>query len=98
VNVSSAVCADDNVTPCFEASSDAYARSFQVDRDHANSYEKWKALGSPEQPTAAQYAELEKASALVNLALPAQANVRDGKMDVPFRLSRQGVTLIRVTW
>jgi xylan 1,4-beta-xylosidase len=70
----------------------------RVDADHGNSYEKWKALGSPQQPTAAQYAELERASALSNLAPPAQTAVQDGKITVPFTLPRQGVSLVRVTW
>jgi xylan 1,4-beta-xylosidase len=68
----------------------------QVDRNHANSYEKWRALGSPQEPTPAQYAELEKASALVNLATPVQAEVRGSKLVVPFMLPRQGVLLVRV--
>jgi xylan 1,4-beta-xylosidase len=35
---------------------------FRVDGSHANAFAAWKAMGSPQSPNAAQYAELEKAS------------------------------------
>src|SRR5262249_30185017 len=69
-----------------------------VDREHSNSYEKWKAMGSPQQPTPAQYAELEQASKLAELAQPAQVRLQAGKITIPFTLPRQGVTLLRVVW
>ncbi|HEY7393431.1 MAG TPA: hypothetical protein VH559_01220, partial [Gemmatimonadaceae bacterium] len=69
-----------------------------VDRDHGNSYEKWKAMGSPQQPTPTQYREMEQASQLAELARPAQVQVQAGKVTIPFTLPRQGVTLLRVVW
>jgi xylan 1,4-beta-xylosidase len=70
----------------------------RVDADHGNSYEKWKALGSPPEPTPAQYAELERASTLTNLTSPAQMEVRGATLAVPFTLPRQGVSLVRIVW
>jgi xylan 1,4-beta-xylosidase len=70
----------------------------RVDREHGNSYEKWKALGSPQPPTPAQYAELERASTLAPLAPPSSVQIRDGKLVMSFSLPRQGVSLVRATW
>jgi len=71
---------------------------YRVDREFGNSYEAWKQLGSPQQPTAAQYAQLEQASRLHQLERPRQVTVTDGRVVVPFTLPRQGVSLIRLTW
>src|SRR5207248_2085277 len=37
---------------------------FRVDQSHSNSFEAWKKMGSPQQPTAEQYSELERAGQL----------------------------------
>ena len=37
---------------------------YRVDQDHSNAYTVWKAMGSPQTPTAAQRATLEKAGEL----------------------------------
>jgi xylan 1,4-beta-xylosidase len=67
---------------------------FRIDGEHSNSYEVWKKLGSPQQPTAEQYAQLEKASELTSLENPLQINVKDGKASVRFTLPRQAVSLL----
>jgi len=33
---------------------------YRIDQAHSNAWEAWKAMGSPQAPTAEQYAELEK--------------------------------------
>ena len=43
---------------------------FRIDRDHSNAFEAWKRLGSPAQPTPAQYDELERSSQLALLGSP----------------------------
>jgi xylan 1,4-beta-xylosidase len=70
----------------------------RVDREHGNSYEKWKAMGSPQPPSAAQHAELERASILAPLSPAATIDIRDGKTVQSFTLPRQGVSLLRVSW
>jgi xylan 1,4-beta-xylosidase len=70
----------------------------QTDRDHGNSYEKWKALGAPQPPTAAQIRELEHASALAPIVAPARRDVHDGRLMLRFPLPRQAVSLVRITW
>ncbi|MGH7460591.1 MAG: hypothetical protein ACREMA_06130 [Longimicrobiales bacterium] len=71
---------------------------YRVDREYGNSYELWKKMGSPQQPTAAQYAELEKAGQLQTMGSPLQVEVSGGQLAIPFALPRQGVLLIRLTW
>jgi xylan 1,4-beta-xylosidase len=70
----------------------------RIDAAHSNSYEAWKAMGSPQQPTASQYAKLENASVIQPLAAPTSVTIREGKLMLPFTLPRQGVSLVRVSW
>jgi xylan 1,4-beta-xylosidase len=67
-----------------------------VDREHGNAYQAWKAMGSPQPPDPAQYAELEAASRLEPLTAPAPVAARGGRVVVRFSLPRQGVSLIRL--
>jgi len=71
---------------------------YRVDRDYSNSYEVWKKMGSPQQPTPAQYAELEKAGQLQAIPGPDTVESHIGLVNVPITLPRQGVSLIRLTW
>ena len=45
----------------------AQIQHFRIDEDHSNAYAAWKQMGSPQQPTDQQYAELEKAGQLAEL-------------------------------
>jgi xylan 1,4-beta-xylosidase len=69
---------------------------YRIDREHSNAYEAWKHLGSPPQPTAGQYAILERASKLALLESPEWRPVSDGKLSVKFALPRQAVSLLRL--
>lgn len=71
---------------------------YRVDRDHGNAYEVWKRMGSPQQPTDAQYKELEKAGQLQTLNEPERVAVVDGRIQVKFSIPRQGVSLVKLTW
>jgi len=71
---------------------------YRIDADHSNSYEAWKRMGSPLQPTPEQYAQLEKAGQLSEFGRPEIINVKDGAADVGFRLPRQGVSLLLFNW
>jgi xylan 1,4-beta-xylosidase len=71
---------------------------YRVDQQYSNSYEAWKKMGSPQQPTRSQYRELELASELQTLAAPRRIEVRAGRVVVPFTLPRQGVTLLKLGW
>jgi xylan 1,4-beta-xylosidase len=71
---------------------------YRVDDRHSNSYEYWKAIGSPAQPSAGQYAQLEQAGQLQLLEAPRWINSQDGSVHAAFELPRHGVSLIRLTW
>jgi xylan 1,4-beta-xylosidase len=71
---------------------------YRVDREHSNAYEVWKKQGSPQQPTLEQYAELERAGQLQQLADARPIAVAAGRVVVPFSLPRQGVSLVKLTW
>ena len=70
----------------------------RVDEDHSNSYAAWKRMGSPQPPTAAQIAELEKAGKLQALSAPSRERVENGRVRITFALPGQGVSLLRLAW
>jgi xylan 1,4-beta-xylosidase len=69
-------------------------RQFQIDNDHSNSFTAWRKMGSPEKPTAAEYAALEKAGQLAAVEGTKPLQVTDGKATVKISLPRQAVSLI----
>jgi xylan 1,4-beta-xylosidase len=71
---------------------------FRIDQEHSNSYEAWKKMGSPEPPTAAQYAELEKAGKLQMLKAPERVKVANKTAKLTFSLPRQGVSLLKLVY
>jgi xylan 1,4-beta-xylosidase len=73
-------------------------QQFRIDADHSNSYEAWKRLGEPMQPSAEQYAKLEAAGKLAGLDQPKSLRVRQGAATVSLNLPRQAVTLLLLTW
>ena len=72
-------------------------RRYCVDRSHSNSYTAWKAMGSPQKPTAEEYASLEKAGQL-EAGSPEWVDAKGGRIEMKFGLSRQAVTLVQVSW
>ena len=71
---------------------------YRVDNENSNSYEAWKKMGSPAQPSKEQYAQLEQAGQLHLLDSPRWISAENGGTRVTFDLPRHGVSLIRVTW
>lgn len=70
---------------------------YLIDRDHSNAFTVWKNIGSPAQPTPAQYAELHQAGHLAQVEEGRHVEVVDGKCDLTLNLARQGVALITLT-
>jgi len=70
---------------------------YRIDQDHSNSYEVWKKMGSPQNPTEQQFATLEKAGQLQMISHPVRIEVKD-KLIHQFSLPRQGVSLIKIEW
>lgn len=72
--------------------------TYLIDATHSNSYEVWKKMGSPQQPTAAQIATLEKAGMLESVGKPQKLKVNKGTLMVNTSLARQGVALLKLDW
>ena len=70
---------------------------YRVDQNNSNSYEVWKKMGSPQNPTPQQYSELEKAGQLQLLTSPEWITPEDGSILLKFNLPRQGVSLLRLS-
>lgn len=69
---------------------------YRIDQEHSNSYEVWKKMGSPEAPTAEQYAVLEKAGQLQLLSAPEKVRLENGVLKIKIRLPRQAVSLVKL--
>ncbi len=76
----------------------ALVHHYRVDQEHSNSYEAWKRMGSPQNPTPEQYRQLERAGKLQLIDAPEWRAVRGGAFDLRFRLPRHAVSLITVAW
>jgi len=70
---------------------------YRIDNEHSNSYEAWKKMGSPQNPTQEQIKELEKAGQLQMINKPAKMKVKD-KMTMKISLPGQGVSLLKLNW
>ena len=71
---------------------------YRIDETHSNSYAKWLEMGSPQQVSRAQYAELERAGKLALLDAPEWVTTEGGVATLEFDLPRQGVSLVRFSW
>jgi xylan 1,4-beta-xylosidase len=71
----------------------------RIDETHGNSHAAWLRMGSPQQPTAAQYAELEKAGELETLEPAREITIgRDGIATTTFDLPRKSVSFVKISW
>jgi xylan 1,4-beta-xylosidase len=70
---------------------------FRIDENHSNAFAAWKRMGSPQAPTAEQYAQLEKAGQLAAVRGAETISIKDGNMVLKFTLPRQAVSLLQVT-
>jgi xylan 1,4-beta-xylosidase len=71
---------------------------YRIDDSHSNSYTVWKQMGSPQTPTAEQYARLKAAGQLELLSSPEWLDVRSGKVTIATALPRQATSLMRLQW
>ncbi len=71
---------------------------YRIDDKHSNSYEVWKSMGSPQNPSAGQIATLEKAGQLQLLHSPEWMKTEKGEVTVQFNLPRQGVSFLKLEW
>lgn len=78
--------------------SSATLMHYRIDDEHSNSYEVWKKMGSPKEPTAGQIAELEKAGQLTPFSKPQKVSISKGRLSLSTDLPRQAVDLYQVSW
>lgn len=71
---------------------------YRIDESHSNAYTAWRAMGSPQNPTAEQYAQLKAAGQLELLSSPAWLDVTGGKLTLETSLPGQAVSLLRFEW
>lgn len=71
---------------------------YRIDSEHSNSYEAWKKMGSPPNPTPGQISILEKAGQLETVEKPVKKNVKINSVTLNVSLPRQGVSLLKVDW
>ena len=80
------------------AVSKVLVHEYRIDKENSNSYEVWKKMGSPQNPTTDQYEILENAGALKLYKSPYWSDAKDGSLSLSVKLQRQGVSLFRLTW
>jgi xylan 1,4-beta-xylosidase len=71
---------------------------YRIDDTHSNAYTVWLEMGSPQQPNAAQYAELKRRDGLQMLGSPQWLEVVRGQATLNSELPRQSVSLLRFEW
>lgn len=67
---------------------------YRIDDKTSNSYEVWKKMGSPQNPTATQISVLEKSGQLQSIGKPLKFDTSSGPFI--FEIGRQGVLLIKL--
>ncbi|HKE56562.1 MAG TPA: hypothetical protein VKB46_07670 [Pyrinomonadaceae bacterium] len=71
---------------------------YRIDADHSNAFTYWKKLGSPANPSPAEYAQIEKAGQLAKLATAGPIDVQAGVAHMNVTLPRQAVSLLVFRW
>ena len=71
---------------------------WRCDETHSNAFTVWKAMGSPEKPTAEQHQQLEAASELAVAQPAADHAVAGGAAAIRLNVPRQGVSLVELVW
>jgi xylan 1,4-beta-xylosidase len=71
---------------------------YRLDDTHSNSYAVWLAMGSPQHPTARQYADLKAAGQLQLLTSPEWMDVKNGQVSIETEMPRQGTSLMHLKW
>ncbi len=71
---------------------------FRIDDTHSNAFTAWKAMGSPQEPTPEQYAQLQAAGQLQTLTSPEWLDVSGGAVTVTTELPREATSLLHLEW
>jgi xylan 1,4-beta-xylosidase len=73
-------------------------QEYRIDDHHSNAYTVWKEMGSPQDPTPEQYAQLQAAGQLQLFDSPKWMTPENGEIKLDVQLPRMGLSLLRVTW
>lgn len=71
---------------------------YRIDATHSNAWTVWKAMESPQTPTAEQYATLERAGQLQEFESPRWIDIGSRDVTLDVNLPRQGVSLVQLSW
>ena len=71
---------------------------YRIDQNHSNSYTVWKAMGSPQSPTAEQYAALKAAGQLQLFDSPQWVESKDDAVRLEFPMPGESVSLVELSW
>jgi len=78
--------------------SKARMRQYRIDADHSNAFTAWQRMGSPQNLSPQQYAQLERAGQLAVVGTPEVVKVMSGAASLRFNLPRQAVSLFVFDW
>jgi xylan 1,4-beta-xylosidase len=73
-------------------------QEYRIDKENSNSFEVWKKMGSPQNPSQEQIAELEKSGQLKLYTSPEWIKANKDKTVKKIQLPRQGVSLLKFSW
>lgn len=73
-------------------------QEYRIDKENSNSFEAWKKMGSPQNPTQEQIKQLEKAGQLKLYTSPEWINTNTNQTLRRIELARQGVSLLKFSW
>jgi xylan 1,4-beta-xylosidase len=71
---------------------------YRIDDTHSNAYTVWKAMGSPQNPTAAQIAQLKENDGLQLFESPRWLKVEGGAISVSTQMPHHSVSLLELDW
>jgi len=71
---------------------------YRIDDTHSNAYTVWKAMGSPQKPSAEQIAELKSKDGLQLLESPRWTEIHNGAVSISTDLPHHAISLIQLRW
>jgi len=71
---------------------------YRIDDNHSNAYTLWKAMGSPQNPSAAQIAELKSKDGLQLLESPRWIDAKGGAVTIATDMPHHSISLLQIGW
>lgn len=75
-----------------------FLENYRIDDTHSNAYTVWQKMGSPQRPSAEQYALLRESGQLQLLTSPQWLDVHIGQVEVSMSMPRESISLLRLKW